>query len=141
MSATSGRPMPVPSPEDELKAEFWEHCANEKLCFQKCRDCGTWRHLPRYLCAQCHSANWQWAESSGRGVIFSWTVTHRPMHPAFTPYLPFAAVIVELEEGIRLVSGVRDISNEDLALDLPVEVVFEKVSDSMSLPFSFRMGL
>jgi uncharacterized OB-fold protein len=57
------------------------------------------------------------------------------MHPAFTPQLPFAAVIVEMEEGVRLVSGVRNIRNEDLRLDLPVEVVFERVSQEMSLPF------
>ena len=127
--------MPVPAPQDELKAQFWEHCAEGKLCFQRCSDCGAWRHLPRYLCAKCHSDAWEWAESQGRGVIFSWTVTHRPMHPAFTPVLPFAAVIVELEEGVRMVSGVRGIANEDLALDLPVELVFDRVSDEMSLPF------
>ncbi len=135
MSTSASRPLPVPAPEDELKAEFWEHCADQKLCFQSCSSCGTWRHLPRYRCARCHSAEWQWAESCGRGVIFSWTVTYRPMHPAFTPLLPFAAVIVEMEEGVRLVSGVRDIRNEDLALDLPVEVVFERISDEMTLPF------
>jgi uncharacterized OB-fold protein len=129
------RALPVPAPKDELKAQFWEHCAQEKLCFQRCRACGVWRHLPRYLCAKCHSAEWEWAESCGRAVIFSWTITHRPMHPAFTPDIPFAAVIVELDEGIRMVSGVRGIANDELALDLPVEVVFERVSDDMSLPF------
>lgn len=127
--------MPVPAPQEELKAQFWQHCADQKLCFQRCSDCGTWRHLPRYLCAACHSADWEWAESCGRAVIFSWTITHRPMHPAFTASLPFAAVIVEMEEGVRLVSGVRGIANQDLALDLPVELIFEPVSDSMWLPF------
>jgi uncharacterized OB-fold protein len=135
VSRGATRALPVPAPQDELKAEFWEHCAEERLCFQRCGECGTWRHLPRYLCASCHSGNWEWAESCGRGVIFSWTVTHRPMHPAFTPSLPFAAVIVELEEQIRMVSGVRGIANEDLALDLPVEVIFERVASDMSLPF------
>ena len=135
MSEPPARALPVPAPQDELSIEFWENCARQKLCFQQCDGCGVWRHLPRYLCAKCHSGDWRWAESCGRGAIFSWTVTHRPMHPAFTPQLPFAAVIVEMEEGVRLVSGVRNIRNEDLRLDLPVEVVFERVSQEMSLPF------
>lgn len=135
MSETPATKKPVPSPHDELNAQFWEHCARERLCFQRCSGCGTWRHLPRLMCAKCGSPDWEWRESSGRGCIFSWTVTHRTPHPAFAEDVPFAVVIVELEEGVRMVSGVRDLPNEQLALDLPVEVVFERRSDAAALPY------
>ena len=54
--------------------------------------------------------------------MFTWTVTHRALHPAFAG-VPYAVVVTELEEGVRLVSGTRDIRPEDLALDMPVDVV------------------
>ena len=41
--------------------------------------------------------------------------------------------IVELDEGIRLHTNIIDCANEDLAIDMPVEVVFEKVDDEVTL--------
>ena len=125
---------PIPDPQDELHAQFWENCAKEKLCFQRCTGCKLWRHLPRAMCPGCGSPSWEWAESRGLGRIFSWTVTHRAALP-FKDEAPFAVVIVELEEGVRMVSRTVDLEPADLALDLPVEVVFERVSEEMALPF------
>ena len=125
---------PLPKP-DGLNAEFYEHCAKEKLCFQRCNECRTWRHLPRSMCAKCGSTDWAWEESSGRGRIFSWTVTHQAIHPAFAGDVPFAVVVVELEEGVRMVSGLRDLPPEEISLDLPVEVEFERVSEQIALPY------
>jgi uncharacterized OB-fold protein len=126
---------PLPQPDDELTAAFWDHCAHERLCFQRCDDCGTWRHLPRVLCAHCGSAKWQWTPSSGRGRVFSWTVTHQPLVKGFPEPVPYAVVVVELDEGVRMVAGLRGLAPAELTLDLPVEVVFETVGDRAKLPF------
>ncbi len=134
MSERAAIPKPIPKP-DRLNAEFYEHCAKEKLCFQRCNECRTWRHLPRSMCAKCGSTDWAWEESSGRGRIFSWTVTHQAIHPAFAGDVPFAVVVVELEEGVRMVSGLRDLPPEEISLDLPVEVEFERVSEQIALPY------
>ena len=128
-------PKPLPRPDDELNAQFWQHCAQQKLCFQRCVSCGTWRHLPRVMCAQCASPDWEWAESSGRGRLFSWIVTHQAPIPAFAEEAPYAAIVVELEEGVRMLSQPRDLGLEELKLDLPLEVVFERVSDDVALPY------
>ena len=133
MSEAAARPLPVPSPENELSADFWQHCANEKLCFQRCGQCRTWRHLPRYLCAKCHSSDWEWAESSGRGVIFSWTVTHRPIDPGWAHELPDATLVVEMNEGVRVVGALRGLPLQDLALDLPVIARPERAGDDFAL--------
>ncbi len=58
MSERPAIPKPIPKP-DELNAEFYEHCAKEKLCFQRCNECRTWRHLPRSMCAKCGSTDWE----------------------------------------------------------------------------------
>ncbi|MFQ5513218.1 MAG: Zn-ribbon domain-containing OB-fold protein [Myxococcota bacterium] len=128
---------PLPQPQDEYSAEFWDRCAREELCFQRCTACGRWRHLPRAMCAACGSAEWEWAQSSGRGRLFSWIVTHQPLLPPFADQVPYAVIIVELEEGVRMVSGVRDLPLEELTLDLPLEVVFEHFGD-VALPFFRR---
>ena len=127
-------PKPIPDP-DGLNAEFYEQCAGGRLCFQRCTACSTWRHLPRDMCPQCGSPEWEWSPSTGRGRIYSWTVTHRAMHPSFAKEVPYAVVLVELEEGVRMVSGLRGLSPEALELDLPVEVELEPISEKIALPY------
>jgi uncharacterized OB-fold protein len=131
----TGFDRPLPDPDDALVAAFWERCVQGRLCFQRCSDCGQWRHLPRHRCAACGSAAWRWEASSGRGRIFSWTVTHQPLMGSFPEQTPYAIVVVALEEGVRMVSGLRGLAPSELALDLPVEVVFEAASEHVKLPF------
>ena len=126
---------PLPRPDDPMVTAYYEHCAAGKLCFQRCSGCGTWRHVPRIMCAQCGSAEWEWAESSGRGKLFSWTVCHQAMHPAFADEVPYAVAVVELEEGVRMVTGLRGIDLDALALDLPLRVTFEEAAEGIALPY------
>jgi uncharacterized OB-fold protein len=123
---------PVPNPVG-LNAEFYEHCAHEELRFQRC-ECGVWRHPPRVLCAACGSEGWEWARASGRGRVFTWTVTHQALHPAYAEDVPYALLVVEMDEGVRMVSSLRDLPPADLELGLPVEVVFERRSETITLP-------
>jgi uncharacterized OB-fold protein len=139
MSADLPRfPRPLPDPGDALTEQFYLHCAHGELRFQRCAGCGAWRHLPRFLCALCGSPEWSWERSGGRGKIFSWTVTHQALHPAFAADVPYAIAIVEMEEGVRLVSRLRGAGAADLALDVPVFVEFERVTDAVALPI-FRL--
>jgi hypothetical protein len=124
----------VPAPSG-LNKEFYRHCANGELRFQRCSGCGTWRHPPRVMCARCASEAWEWQRSSGRGKVYTWTVTHQALFPAFAEDLPYAVVVVELEEGVRLVSGLRGLSPADLEVDLPVEVELVKASDDVGLHY------
>jgi uncharacterized OB-fold protein len=78
---------------------------------------------------------WEWKAASGRGKVFSWTVTHAPLHPAFAGQVPYAVLLVELEEGVRMISGFRNGSVNDLKFDMPVEVIFERINDNVAMPF------
>ena len=124
---------PLPRGED-LNGAFYQFCKRHELCFQRCRDCGTWRHMPRESCQACGSFNWTWERAGGKGHVFSWTVIHRALHPGFAAELPYAAVVVELAEGVRMVSHVLDLPADQLCVGLPVEVVFEDVTPEMTLP-------
>jgi len=124
-----------PLPELEgLTGEFYEHCRRGTLHFQRCGRCRAWRHVPREMCADCGSWEWAWEASSGRGRVFSWTVVARALHPAFQDATPYAPVIVEMEEGVRLLSQVEGVAPDALAIDMPVEVCFEAVTPEVSLP-------
>ncbi len=120
----------IPQPVG-LNAEFYAWCARGELRLQRCTACGTWRHPPRFLCAACGSAEWSWEPATGRGRIFSWTVTHQAFFP--DREVPYAIVVAELDEGPRLVGNLRGIAIDELALDLPVQVVFEAVSETVAL--------
>jgi uncharacterized OB-fold protein len=123
-----------------LTKEFYDFCKQGALRFQRCSDCNAWRHVPREMCADCGSWEWTWEASSGRGKIFSWTVVARALHPAFREDAPYAPVIVEMEEGVRLLSQVVDVEPDALEIDMPVEVFFEAVTPEVSLPKFRRAG-
>jgi hypothetical protein len=124
---------PLPRGED-YNREFYQFCKQHELRFQRCSHCGAWRHMPRESCQACGSFAWTWERSSGRGQVFSWTVIHRALHPGFADDVPYAVVVIELEEGVRVVSHVIDLPPEELRLGLPVEVVFDDVTPEVSLP-------
>jgi uncharacterized OB-fold protein len=126
----------LPSPLGP-SAEFYGYLARGELRLQRCASCGGWRHPPRHRCAACGSVEASWEPARGRGRLFSWTVTHRPVDPAFEP--PYVIAVLELEEGPRLVGNVRGLEPADLALDLPMVVEIEPVSDAVGLLW-FRPG-
>jgi uncharacterized OB-fold protein len=114
-------------------AEFYAWTKQRELRFQRCTGCGRWRHVPRSVCAGCGSTAWEWARSAGKGCVYTFSITHRPMHPAFLA-TPYATVVVELDEGPRVMTWLRDVPPEDVRIGLRVEVVFEDVSDDVTLP-------
>jgi hypothetical protein len=136
-NAATDKPLPL---LEGLIQEFYDFCKQGALHFQRCTSCNAWRHVPREMCAECGSWDWQWQASSGRGRVFSWTVVALPLHPAFRADAPYAAVIVELEEGVRLLSHVVDVAPDALEIDMPVEVCFEEATPDVTLPKFRRAG-
>lgn len=112
-----------------LTADFYGFLAQHELRFQRCLNCGKWRHLPRELCPSCWSDRYEWALSSRRGTVFTWTTTERALHPAFTD-TPFAQVIVELEEGPRVMTQVKFPVGK-LEHGLPVVMEFEEIAPGL----------
>lgn len=124
-------PRMIPEP-DGLNADFYRHLARGQIHLQQCSDCSAIHHPPRYRCASCGGADHRWLASSGRGRVFSWTVTHRPVDPGWASEIPYATLIVELEEGVRVVGALRGLSPAELALDLPVVAEIEVVSEEFA---------
>jgi uncharacterized protein len=125
------RPLPAVTEEG---APYWAACREGKLAFQKCTACGHVRFPPSVLCPKCLAFEHEWAPVSGRGTIYSFIIVHRPQHPGFFNDVPYNVAIVELDEGIRMHTNVVECANEELRIGLPVEVVFEKKDDEITLP-------
>jgi uncharacterized OB-fold protein len=124
---------PIPIPNEDSK-QFWEGCLDNKLLLQKCDSCGHVRFYPRILCTECGSTETTWIQSSGRATVYSHTTIHRAPSPAFKADVPYVLALVTLEEGGRMMTNIVGCKPEDVAIDMPVKVKFEKVSDEISVP-------
>ena len=128
-----GKPMPRP---DELTQPFWDAAKEHRLAIQKCKGCGYYNHPPKPLCDKCSSENLAFETVSGRGTIYSFTVMHQKNVPGFEAEIPYVNVLVELEEQPKLlmITNLRGAGPKEVKVGMPVEVVFEKVNDEITLP-------
>jgi uncharacterized OB-fold protein len=84
------------------------------------------------MCPSCHSLSFAWVDLDGNGVVYSYAVLHYPQHPAFS--YPLIAALVDLDEGIRLVTNLVRVSPEEIRIGLPVHVTFEPTTNDMAVP-------
>ncbi|MCH7709633.1 MAG: hypothetical protein E2O66_11075 [Deltaproteobacteria bacterium] len=103
---------------------------------QRCASCQRYRFHPREMCPHCRSMAAEWRPVSGRGLIFSKVVCHPPVLPAFQDRVPYAVVLVELEEdpNLRLVGNVLDVPPDRVRIGSPVHVAFQEISEEITLP-------
>lgn len=124
-----GIPRPLMDEDTEM---FWKKLQEtKKLHFQQCSCCETILHPPRPICYKCHSFDMQWVEAPTKGEIYSFVIFERPVHPGFKT--PYEVVLVELENGERIVGNMMDCDPEEVAIGMPVEVVIDQVFPDIPL--------
>jgi hypothetical protein len=116
---------------------LWEGAQKHKLMIQRCKDCGTFVHPPRPCCPNCNSFSREWVQSSGKGKIYSWVTVNYDKVGYPGMMCPYSIVLVDIEEGVRLVTNVVDMKPEDIYIGMPVEVVFEDIGPDLTL-FKFK---
>jgi uncharacterized OB-fold protein len=127
-------PPPAPLP-DPLTQFFWDAAADGKLMIQQCNECGQHIHPPRPVCRKCLSTDLAPVEVSGRATLYAWTVAEQAFHPYFADKLPYVYATVELEEQrTKLITNIVGCPIDELRADMPVEVVFEPLTDTITLP-------
>ncbi len=139
MSVEYNKEHPIPAPTVHPDNQgFWEGVGRRELVFQRCKECGSWCHPPRPMCPKCRSVEKEWSPSSGKGTVQSWATYRDAPHPGFKA--PYSVVLVEMEEGVRMVSNLVAIKPEEIRMGMPVEVVFESVTDEIVLPKFRKAG-
>jgi uncharacterized OB-fold protein len=117
---------------------FWEGADVGTLRIQRCTTCGVHRFPDGVTCSSCLSTGVEWVDASGRATLWSWTRMHQVYFPAFADEVPYLVVFVQLEEGPFMISTLVDAPGQ-LAVDLPLQVMFEPVGDARSIP-KFRVA-
>ena len=127
------RPRPSITHDQDL---FFDGLKEGKLLIQKCARCGTLRHPSGPMCRNCRSLETTALEASGRGTIHSFVVVHYPQVASFD--YPNPVLLVQLDEGVRIVANAIDTPRDKIVIGSRVELVVEKCDDDLSLPF-FRV--
>lgn len=129
--------LPVPN---ELTAPYWDAAREHRLAIQRCA-CGRLAHPPVARCPACAGNDFSWPTMSGRATVYAFTVVHHSVHPVSAGATPYVVALVELDEGPRIVTNVRGCAPEDVRIGMRLEVVFEDLDESVTLPqFAPRGG-
>jgi len=123
-------PLPRPTPTSQ---PFWDALREGRIDIQRCNDCSAWVFYPRIRCHHCLSDRLTWHTVSGRGTLYTFTVARVPTAPHFAAEVPQLLAVVELDEGVRVTTTMVDCRAEDLRVGMPVEPVFDTVSDEVTM--------
>jgi uncharacterized OB-fold protein len=122
-------PRPIPT---DLSAPYWQGAADGRLLVQRCQACARHVFIPAIVCPYCTSDDLTWTQSTGRGVVHSVTVVHRPPNPS-TP-APYAVAVIELAEGWHMLSNVIGCAVDAVTIGMEVEAVFLPLDAHVGLP-------
>ena len=123
------RPRPATTSDT---AFFWEAARRHVLLVQRCEQCGALRHPPTAACARCGSLASTPVECTGRGHLFSYTVLHAPLAPAFTS--PHIGALVALDEGVRLVSELVGVTPENVEIGMALQCEWLDCDPGLTVP-------
>jgi len=125
---------PLPNPlHTETSLPFWEAAKRHELLMPRCRKCERLFFYPREACPVCLSPDIGWEKLSGRGRLYSYTVIHQPVFPAFQEDVPYIYAMIQLDEGPRMISNLVNCPAEEAKIGMPVVAVFDDVTPEVTL--------
>ena len=115
-------------------ATFWSKAAEGVLVVPKCTECGRTFWHPRPRCPHCGSERVDWIRASGRGTVHTYTVVRQSGDPYFKTKVPYVVAMIDLDEGVRIMTNIVDTPLAALAVGMRVEVVFEDAGGGIAIP-------
>ena len=134
LDAAPVAPTRIEPPPSELTAPFWDATRDRKLLVQWCTTCEQPIFYPREVCPQCLGTDLEWQASAGTGVVYAVSIQHRPATPVMSGRVPYVVALVDLDDGIRLMSNLVDCEPGEVAAGTSVELCWEPMSDGRHLP-------
>lgn len=113
---------------------FWDGAKRGELIIQRCPSCDARQFYPRNLCVKC-AATPEWFVSSGRGTLYTYSIVQQYMLAPFKSMLPYVVVMVDLEDGVRMMGNLIDIDTDDVKIGMPLEVVFVPAREDLTVPY------
>ncbi len=124
---------PVPEVSDATR-KYWDGCKARELLLPKCRACGELFFFPNKFCPKCLSESIEWIKASGKGKVHTFSIVQRPPSGAFEADVPYVVAIIDLDEGPRMMTNIVGTAPENVRVGMPVEVVFEDITEDVTLP-------
>lgn len=142
MSEQSQRwfPNSMPAPMvDKYSLPWWQACAEHRMTAQRCKHCNHAQLPPAPICAGCRHNDFEMTELNGKGTLYTYSAVHQPV--SMEQSLPFIIAVIELDVSgtacknpVRLMSNMVDCEAADLEIGKAVEVVWETMSEMVSIP-------
>lgn len=111
---------------DVVNQAYADGLAAGQLLLQRCEDCGRHQFYPRIACSHCTGSKLTWVRAAGGGQIASFTVVRRGVSADFTA--PYVVALVDLDEGVRMMTHIIDADPEQLEIGMPVALDFQQVA-------------
>jgi uncharacterized OB-fold protein len=127
-------------PLEEVSAPFWDGARKGELRLPWCAACNEPFWYPREVCPRCLDSSIEWRKASGRGTVYAVTVENRPQNPGMAAMAPYAIALIDLDEGVRMLSNVVGCAADDVVVGMRVEVTWEPLSDGRQLPLFMPGG-
>jgi uncharacterized OB-fold protein len=125
----------LPKPISNADSQpYWQGARENKLLIRKCNACGQVHFMPRHVCPTCWSDDLQWIEASGKGTVHSYTIIRRASDPRFAHLVPYVVVLVDLQEGPRMMANVLGENALKTKIGDALTLVFEDRGDGDQLP-------
>jgi hypothetical protein len=121
-------------PISEIAEPYWDATREKRLVVQWCDDCDSPVWFPRAVCPVCVGTHLSWRAAAGTGTVHAITVENRPQNPRLAERAPYVIALVDLDEGVRLLTNVVNCAADDVAIGQRVRVTWEELSDGRHLP-------
>ena len=122
-------------PVGEASERFWEATKDQRFLIQWCDACAKTIFYPREVCPTCLSSDsLDWRQAKGTGTIYAASVQEKPANPLMADRVPYVVALVELDEGIRIMSNVINCEPYDATVGKSVQLTWEPLSDGRHLP-------
>jgi uncharacterized OB-fold protein len=132
---TETRPVPEPTP---VSRPFWDALAEERILIQYSPSLAEYVFYPRTLAPGTLADDLEWREISGRGSLYTFTVSGRPTAPPWADAVPQLLAVVEWDEGPRFSTELVDVDPADLRVGMRVAPVFCHDPDSGTTLLRYR---
>lgn len=124
----------LPTIDDDTRP-WWDAAREGTLLLRRCQACGAVHYYPRTFCPTCWSDDVEWMEAGGRATLYTHSTVYVNDLPPFGEQVPYVAAVVDLEEGPRMMTRVVDCEPDDLAVGMALQLVFEPITDDITLPY------
>jgi uncharacterized OB-fold protein len=117
----------------DFSEPYWQGTKQKKLLLQYCKKTGKYQHFPRPVSIFTgRRRDLEWREVSGKGVVFSYTITERGT-PAFRGFEPYAVVSVTLDAGVNFIANIVDCPAAELKVGMKVKPYWHPLDDGTHL--------